>query len=257
MRFSANPDAGATLGLTAHLIPQVNLGLNALDNTTSASLYLYFDASFGLQGNISSGKKPQPCLTGNSEINVEVGTQDSFFDIFSNSTGQSLFEKNFTLFQVRAYCTLSTFFFFEYSSFPLHDDSTASPGTRLYRIRVRQIQVRQVRLLSSVHMPTCYSHVSDCCFPAFARSSLSSSTLCIHTCVFSPHLVLISGAMIDQNHHRVVFFPVRPIVCLFACLFVYSRASSPSRPAMLLPSIMRYYCQRIHSPAYKSEFFPW
>ena len=112
MRFSANPDAGATLGLTAHLIPQVNLGLNALDNTTSASLYLYFDASFGLQGNISSGKKPQPCLTGNSEINVEVGTQDSFFDIFSNSTGQSLFEKNFTLFQVRAYCTLSTFFFF-------------------------------------------------------------------------------------------------------------------------------------------------
>ena len=111
MTFSANPDVSATLGATAHLIPQVNLGLNALDNTTSASVYLNFDASLGLQGNVSSTKKPQPCLSGNAEINVEVGAQGSFLDIFSSSTGQSLFDKNFTLFQVRAHSLrLSTIF---------------------------------------------------------------------------------------------------------------------------------------------------
>ena len=110
MIFSANPGPDV-LGLTAHLIPQVNLGLSALFNTTSASVYLYFDASLGLQGSVSSGKKPQSCLSGNAGINVEMGAQGSFFDIFGNSTGQSIFEKNFTLFQVRAYSPLSTFFF--------------------------------------------------------------------------------------------------------------------------------------------------
>ena len=110
MKFSDNPDVGAALGLAAHVIPQVNIGLNALENTASASVYLNFDASLGLQGSASSTKKPQPCLSGKAEINVEVGTQGSFFYIFSDSMGKSLFDKNFTLFQVRAYCLLSTFF---------------------------------------------------------------------------------------------------------------------------------------------------
>lgn len=112
MKFSDNPDVGAALGLAAHLIPQVNIGLNALENTASASVYLNFDASLGLQGSASSTKKPQPCLTGKAEINVELGMQGSFFYIFSDSTGKSLFNKTFTLFQVRAHYLLSNFFFF-------------------------------------------------------------------------------------------------------------------------------------------------
>ena len=115
MKFSANPGPDV-LGLTIHLIPQVNLRLNALFNATSTSVYLYFDASLGLHGNVSSGNKPQSCLSGNAGINAEMGTQGSFFNKFRNSTGRSTFKKNFTLFQVRAYTPLSIFFLNIYHS---------------------------------------------------------------------------------------------------------------------------------------------
>lgn len=109
LTFSASPGGGATLGATAHLVPQVSLGLKALDGIASASVFLNFDGSLGLQGNVTSGTNPQPCLTGNAEINVEVGAQGSFFGLFDDSVGQSLFDKNFTLFQVRApaHCILT------------------------------------------------------------------------------------------------------------------------------------------------------
>jgi hypothetical protein len=101
--FSANPNVGATLGASAHLIPQVSLGINALDGAASASIFLDFDASLGLQGSIASAANPQPCLAGNANINVGIGAQGSFFGLFGASTGESLFEKNFPLFQVCAH----------------------------------------------------------------------------------------------------------------------------------------------------------
>jgi hypothetical protein len=108
--FSANPDVGATLGASAHLIPQVSLELNALDGAAGASVFLDLDASLGLQGNVSSAANPQPCLSGNADINVGVGAQGSFFGLFDASTGKSLFEKNFPLFQVRAHSLPYTIF---------------------------------------------------------------------------------------------------------------------------------------------------
>ena len=127
--FSANPDVGATLGASAHVIPQVSLELSALDGAASTSVFLDLDASLGLQGNVSA-TNPQPCLSGNAEINVGVGAQGSFFGLFDASTGKSLFDKNFQLFQVRAHCLPYTFFF-EYLSFLLLDDSNALAGTRI------------------------------------------------------------------------------------------------------------------------------
>jgi hypothetical protein len=109
--FSANSDVGATLGASAHLIPQVSLGVNALDGKASASVFLDLDASLGLQGSISSVANPQPCLAGNADINVGVGAEGSFFGLFGASTGASLFDKNFPLFQVRAYRLPYTFVF--------------------------------------------------------------------------------------------------------------------------------------------------
>jgi hypothetical protein len=115
--FSATPDVGATLDASAHLIPQVSLGLNALGGAASASVFLDFDASLGLQGSVSSAANPQPCLSGNADINVGVGAQGSFFGLFDASTGKSLFEKDFPLFQVRVYyspyCILPFFFSLE------------------------------------------------------------------------------------------------------------------------------------------------
>ena len=109
MTFSANSDVGATLGASAHLIPQVSLGLKALGASASVSLDL--DASLGLQGSIASVANPQPCLTGNADINVGVGAEGSFFGLFDASTGKSLFEKNFPLFQVRAHWLTKYIFF--------------------------------------------------------------------------------------------------------------------------------------------------
>ena len=111
MTFSANPDVGATLGATAHLIPQVSLGVKALDGIASASVFLNLDASLGLQGSISSATNPQPCLSGNAEINVAVGAEGSFFGLFDANTGKSLFDKNFPLFQVCAHNLLYTSYF--------------------------------------------------------------------------------------------------------------------------------------------------
>jgi hypothetical protein len=151
--FSANPDVGATLGASAHLIPQVSLGISALGGVASASVFLDLDASLGLQGNVSSVANPQPCLSGNADINVGVGAQGSFFGLFDASTGKSLFDKNFPLFQVRAHCLPYTIFF-EDLSFLLHDDSNASAGTRIRRIRrlslARQTPLRLIPLLRLV-----------------------------------------------------------------------------------------------------------
>jgi hypothetical protein len=83
-----------------HLIPQISLGVNALGGAASASVFLDFDASLGLQGSVSSAVNPQPCLSGNADINVGVGAQGLFFGLFDASTGRSLFEKDFSLFQV-------------------------------------------------------------------------------------------------------------------------------------------------------------
>jgi hypothetical protein len=96
--FSANPDVGKTLGVSAHFIPEVSLGINALDGLASASVFLDLDASLGPQVTIASGADPQPCMSGNADINVGVGTQGSFLDLFGACSGKSLFDKNFTLF---------------------------------------------------------------------------------------------------------------------------------------------------------------
>ena len=150
MTFSANPDVGATLGASAHLIPQVSLGIKALDGVASASVFLDFDASLGLQGTISSVANPQPCLAGNADINVGVGVEGSFFGLFDASTGKSLFEKNFPLFQVHAHRLLYTLFFLEYLSFLLCNYSNASEGARIRRIRrlspARQMPLRPLPL---------------------------------------------------------------------------------------------------------------
>ena len=134
MTFSSNSDVGATVGASAKLFLLVNLGLNALDGAANASVFLDLDASLGLQGNAN----PQPCLSGNAEINVGVSAQGSFFGLFDSSTAGPLSSIRISsLFQVRAHSLLYTFLFFEYLSFLLPHDSNASSGPRIRRLRRR------------------------------------------------------------------------------------------------------------------------
>jgi hypothetical protein len=111
--FSANPDVGATLSASAHLIPKVSLDLNVLSGAVSGSVFLNVDASLGLQGSIAasvSGANPQQCLSGNADINVGVSGQGSLFGLFDLTTGKT-FDNNFPLFTVRSHNLLYSFFF--------------------------------------------------------------------------------------------------------------------------------------------------
>jgi hypothetical protein len=95
-------DIGSTFEATAHLIPQIDVGINALHGIASASVFLNLDASADFTASTTSVANPQPCVTASTDINVGVGAQGSFFSLFDESVGKSLFDKRFPLFQVRA-----------------------------------------------------------------------------------------------------------------------------------------------------------
>lgn len=117
--FSAKPGFAATLSATTHLIPQVSLGLKALDGLASANVFLNVDGSIILQGNATN---TQACLNGNASVIPEIGAHGSFFKLFSETAAVPLTNKQFApLFDVRVLCT----FFSKYLSFLLHDDRNA------------------------------------------------------------------------------------------------------------------------------------
>jgi len=92
-------DIGSTFEATAHLIPQIDVGLNALNGIASASVFLNLDASADFTASTTSVTNPQPCVTASADINVGVGAEGSFFSLFDESVDKSLFDKKFPLFQ--------------------------------------------------------------------------------------------------------------------------------------------------------------
>jgi len=124
-------DIGSTFEATAHLIPQIDVGLSALHGIASTSVFLNLDASADFTASTTSVANPQPCVTASSDINVGVGAQGSFFSLFDESVGKSLFDKKFPLFQVRAQDTIP--FFVEYFSFPSYDRNASRKRIRLLR----------------------------------------------------------------------------------------------------------------------------
>jgi hypothetical protein len=93
-------DTGSTFEATAHLIPQIDVGLSALHGIASTSVFLKLNASANFTASTTS--LANPCVTASTDINVSVGAQNSFFSLFDKSVGKSLFDKRFPLFQVRA-----------------------------------------------------------------------------------------------------------------------------------------------------------
>ena len=117
MTVSAGPDiadAGASVNVTGHLVPQIDIGLSALGGIVSTTIFLNLDASAGLGlsanadvhhgGNHAAAVAggAQACVDANAGLAVNIGAQASFFDLFDASTGAELFNKNFPLLQVRA-----------------------------------------------------------------------------------------------------------------------------------------------------------
>ncbi|KAF8266395.1 hypothetical protein EI94DRAFT_1803173 [Lactarius quietus] len=109
---SAGPnitDAGASVGVTGHLIPQIDIGLSAFGGIASSTVFLNLDASMGLNvsasadecdgNNAATPAGPQACVDANTELAVNIGAQASFFDLFDASTGTTIFDKSFPLLQ--------------------------------------------------------------------------------------------------------------------------------------------------------------
>ena len=100
---SASPnitDASASVSVTGHLIPQIDIGLSAFGGIVSSSVFLNLDASMDLSVTADNGDA-QACVDASTELAVNIGAQAAFFDLFNASTSDTLFDKNFPLLQVR------------------------------------------------------------------------------------------------------------------------------------------------------------
>lgn len=122
--ISTSPDVGATFEATGHLIPQIDIGLDALDGIASTDVFLNLDASTDFTVSTTSIASAQPCVSASTDLNVGVGAQGSFFDLFNASVGTSLINKKFPLFQVRARRYYPSHFFFFFLFFPSPESRT-------------------------------------------------------------------------------------------------------------------------------------
>jgi len=95
LTLSAIPDTGASFEAMAHLIPQFEIALVALGGIVSTSVFLNVDASadFAVITSVES------CVSASTALNVEVGAQGSFFNLFDASVSESLFNHSFPLLQ--------------------------------------------------------------------------------------------------------------------------------------------------------------
>jgi len=95
LTLSAIPGTGASFEATGHLIPQFDIALVVLGGIVSTSVFLNLDASvdFAVITSVES------CVTASTALNIEVGAQSSFFDLFDASVGVSLFNRSFPLLQ--------------------------------------------------------------------------------------------------------------------------------------------------------------
>ncbi|KAH9954479.1 hypothetical protein BC827DRAFT_1272621 [Russula dissimulans] len=95
LTLSAIPGTGASFEATGHLIPQFEIALVVLGGIVSTSVFLNLNASadFAVITSVES------CVTASTVLNVEVGAQSSFFDLFDASVGVSLFNRSFPLLQ--------------------------------------------------------------------------------------------------------------------------------------------------------------
>ncbi|KAK6969319.1 hypothetical protein R3P38DRAFT_3146303 [Favolaschia claudopus] len=124
LTLSTTPDVTAKGKITAHLIPSINLGIDALGGKADAQVTLAVDANaaltLGLSGSaaatvvqdvpIDGGDADRTvdvtkptfggCVKADSNINVNVGANADFFGLFSGlNTKKVLFNKDFALFK--------------------------------------------------------------------------------------------------------------------------------------------------------------
>ncbi|KAI0037499.1 hypothetical protein FA95DRAFT_94316 [Auriscalpium vulgare] len=115
LSVSTSPTLDATANIEGHLIPSLNIGINALGGTAQATVFLNLDASATVALNStatarlsasntaggSAGASVQGCVDISSALNVAGGASANFLNLFDQSKTVNLFQKNFDLFSVR------------------------------------------------------------------------------------------------------------------------------------------------------------
>lgn len=95
-------EAGASVSVTGHLVPQFDIGLSAFGDIASSAVFLNLNASIDLSlfTNGDPTGYAQTYVDSSSELSVNIGAEASFFDLSGTSTGETLFEKSFSWLQI-------------------------------------------------------------------------------------------------------------------------------------------------------------
>lgn len=113
LQLSVSPDVTANGQVTAHLIPSLAFGINALDGVAKATINLDVDAQAGLDlsltasgqaststnGSKYADKSFGGCVDVTSGLTVSAGADADFLSIFNKGTSVNLFQKTFDLFK--------------------------------------------------------------------------------------------------------------------------------------------------------------
>ncbi|KAA1467373.1 hypothetical protein DENSPDRAFT_238702 [Dentipellis sp. KUC8613] len=136
--ISASPELVGNAQMTAHLIPEVSISLNAIGGFASANVFLELDASATLDltgvdakatgttgtSGSSGSAAAQGCVDISTGINAHAGAQGKFLNLFDQNTQVTIFNKNFELFQV---CSAAVFFASSVGSLCSRNASTPPP----------------------------------------------------------------------------------------------------------------------------------
>ncbi|KAG5640821.1 hypothetical protein DXG03_006893 [Asterophora parasitica] len=118
LKLSVTPNVASSAVVSAHLIPRVDLGLNALGGVAQATVSLDLDASASVNlklngaananlevesttGDVSSsaGASVDGCVKTTTAINVNGNADSSFFSIFDRAVKVPIFGKDFEAFE--------------------------------------------------------------------------------------------------------------------------------------------------------------
>ncbi|KAI0056899.1 hypothetical protein BV25DRAFT_1864173 [Artomyces pyxidatus] len=113
LSISTSPTLDAAANVEGHLIPTLNIGVNALNGAAEATVFLALDASATIALNTtaqaplsastsagaSAGVTAQGCVDVSTALNVNAGATANFLNLFDQSKTVSLFNQNFDLFQ--------------------------------------------------------------------------------------------------------------------------------------------------------------
>ncbi|KAI0345976.1 hypothetical protein BDW22DRAFT_936994 [Trametopsis cervina] len=101
LQLSADPSVSATGSISAHVIPAVLFGINALDGLANADVELDLDAyaELDLTLSMTAQKAFTGCADVKTGLTVSASANGSFFSLFNKSTVVTVFSKSFDLFK--------------------------------------------------------------------------------------------------------------------------------------------------------------